>query len=328
MGFSNWSIYQTDAWLGLLEETEQVRPLRLGIFRGEELVGLWAGADFRKGPFRLCGSPMRGWMTAYMGPACDTVEPLGLLKAWCAFLRENGYHHAEVHHPSFTAEVASQAGLEAVPGDTYVGPIPPTEEEILRLFKKSCRESIRKSVRHGVEVEDTDSPAFVDHFYYHIQDVFGKQGLQPTFPKTQVQALWKRLKPTGRLITVWAKREGKVIATEMSIIGNNILHAFAWASLRSAQEHAPNEPVQLLALTLAAQKGCTRHEVCGGGQYKLKFGTHLEPAYAVLYYRNALLPICRKMYAAAMRLRLKRGGFGVQMPPRPPLDVAHHFEPY
>jgi hypothetical protein len=325
-GFPNWSIYQTEAWLGFLEETENVRPLRLGIFKGGELKGLWAGAEFRKGPFRLFGSPMRGWITPYMAAAGNDLEPLELLKAWRVYLLENGYHHAEVRHPTFTGDIAKQAGLNVVEGDTYVSPLPSTEEEILALFKKSCREAIRKSVRHGVEVENTDDPSFIDHFYYHMEDIFGKQGLNPPFPKSQAMALWRRFKPSGQLITVWAKRENKIIATEISIIGNRVLHAFAWASLRAAQEHSPNEPVQLLAMKIAAQKGCVRHEICGGGHYKTKYGAHLEPSCGVLFYRNALLPMGRWLYATMFRLWQKRRGIGAEMPPRPALEVDHKFD--
>jgi CelD/BcsL family acetyltransferase involved in cellulose biosynthesis len=265
-------------------------------------------------------------MTAYMGAAGSGLEPLELLKAWRVFLLESGYHHAEVGHPAFTGEIAKLAGLEALEGDFYVSPLPSTEEEILAQFKKSCREAIRKSVRHGVEVENTDDLSFVDHFYYHIEDVFGKQGLKPSFPKSQVKALWRRFKPTGRLITVWAKRQGKVIATEISIIGNRVLHAYSWASLRSAQEHSPNELVQLLAMKIAAQKGCIRHEICGGGDYKRKFGAHLEPAYRVLFYRNTFLPIGRRIYAGIFSLRQRRKGVGAIMPPRLALEVGHKFD--
>jgi len=326
MNFPNWSIYQTEAWLGILEETENVHPVKLGIFQGDELKGLWPCAELRKGPFRLLGSPMKGWMTAYMGAASEGLNPLELLKAWKAYILENGYHHAEVSHPDLTGDTAKQAKVEFVQGGTYAGPLPSTEEEILAMYKKSCREAIRKSIRHGVEVENTDNPAFVDHFYYHIEDVFGKQGLKPTFPKSQVQVLWKRLKPTGRLITVWAKRNGKIIATEISIIGNRVLNAYGWASLRAEQEHSPNELVQFLAMKIAAQHGCTRHEVCGGGDYKTKFGVRLEPAYRVLFYRNRMLPVMRRLYAMAFRLRQKRKGLGTEMPPRPALEIDHRFD--
>ena len=325
MGFSNWSIYQTEAWLGLIEETENVRLLRLGIYRGEELTGLWPGAEARIGPLKLFGSPMRGWMTAYMGPASNDLDPLELLKAWRIYLLKNGYHHAEVHHPSFTGEIGAQAGFKIIKADSYVSPILSTEEEIIRQFKKSCREAIRKSVRHGVEVENTDDPSFVDHFYYQIEDVFGKQGLKPTFPKSQIEALWRRFKPTGQLITIWAKREGKVIATEISIIGNQALHAYAWASLRCAQEHSPNEPVQLLAMKIAAQRRCIRHEICGGGDYKVKYGACLVPSFSVLYYSNILLPMARQLYGKLLGLKLLRKGAGSLMLPRPALEMGYRF---
>ncbi len=321
----DWSVYQTEAWLDFIQQTQSVSLQKLGIYDGDEIKGIWAGADIRKGPFRLFGSPMKGWTTAYMGPASNGLDSLELLDVWQKFLKKNGYHHAQMCHPAFTDQTAKQAGLQVERGECYESIIPQTEEEILAMFKKSCREAIRKSVRHGVEVEMTDDPAFVDHFYYHLEDVFGKQGLLPTFPKSRIQVLWRTMKPTGRLITIWAKHEGKVVGTEISIIGNKILHAYGWASLRSAQKHSPNEAVQLLALKIAAQKGCVRHEVCGAGSYKKKYGAHPEPVYNLLFYSNGLMPIARQLYAKIFNLRQKRKGVGTAMPPRPALEVDFKF---
>lgn len=326
MQYPNWSIYQTSSWLKFIEKSQGAKPLNLGIFDREEIKGLWPGLQIRKGPFRLFGSPMSGWTTAYMGPAGTGLSPLDLLEAWKSFLMKNGYHHGQVSNPVFTEEVAKQAGLTVYKGDTYSSEIPSTEAEILAMFKKSCREAIRKSVRHGVEVENTDDPAFIDHYYYQVEDVFGKQGIKPTYPKSRIEALWETFKPSNRLITAWAKHEGKVVATSISIIGNKALNAYGWASLRIAQKHSPNEPLQLLVLKTAAQRGCERHEICGGGNYKKKYGANLEGVYNILFYRNNIIPIARQSFSWIYRLQQKRNRVGIKMPARPALNVEHNFE--
>jgi hypothetical protein len=329
----NWSVFQTENWLQFLQETQNVQPLKLGIYAGDRLEGLWAAAEFRKGPFRLVGSPMRGWTTPRMGPAVipdgedgEGADPLFLLAAWRKFLVQHKVDHAETSHPSFTDEAAREEGLEIVRGTTFVCPIPPTEEGILAQFHQSCREAARRSLRRGVTVENTDNPAFVDHFYYQLEDVFGKQGLKPTYPKSRVEALWRLLKPTGHLLTLWALHEGCVIGTAFYLLGNRTLHAYSSASLRVAQKHYPNEPIRLVAMKLAAEKGCVAHDLAGGGEYKRKFGAAPVSRDQLLYHRNFVTRMARGLYAGLFRLRQKRAGVGSPMAPRPPLPASHRFE--
>ena len=239
--YPDWSVFQTNAWLRFIEETQGVHSLRLGIFDGETLLGLWPAAEFRKGPFRPLGSPMKGWVTRRMGPASNGLRATELLESWCRFLKQQGFHHAQVSHPTFTGDLAKGAGLDVAEGMAYVCPIPPTEERILAQFHRSCRYYTRKALGIGVVVEETDDPLLADHFYYQLEDVFGKKGLRPTYPKSLIKTLLSVMRPTGRLQTIWAKFEGKVIGTAINVIGNGVLHALGWASLRSAQDRWPNE---------------------------------------------------------------------------------------
>jgi hypothetical protein len=326
MRYPDWSIYQTQGWLEFIEQTQNVTTLKLGIYANNQLCGLWPAAEFHKGPFRLLGSPMKGWTTPQMGPASKELNAIDLLKAWRRFIQQSGYHHARVSHPIFTADIARQADLTTVEEGTFICPIPTTEEGILAQFHKSCREATRRAFRHGVEVENTSNPSFVDHFYYQLEDVFGKQGLKPTFPKSRVETLWRIMKPTGHLLTIWAKYKGKIIGTGFYLISNKTLYAYSSSSLRSYWKCYPNEPIRLLAMKMAAEKGCIVHDLNGRGSYKAKFGAHLELRYRTLFFRNALLPIARRIYAWIFHLRQRREGFGVVMPPRPALEVGYKFD--
>jgi len=326
MHFPDWSVFQTEAWLKFIEEMQNARPVRLGVYEGGVLRGLWAAAEFHKAFFHILGSPMRGWMTAQMGPAGEGLDPAALLAAWRRFLLESRMDHAECCHPALVGDLAAPLGFEVIERQIYVCPIPSTEEAILAQFHRSCRYYARKALKGGVEVEITDHPAFVDHFYYQLEDVFGKQGVEPSCSKPLIAAFCRIMKPTGRLLTVWAKYEGKVIGTAINVIGNRTLHAFGWASLRSGQEHWPNEPIQLFSMKTAAERGCVRNELPGGGEYKAKYGAQREDRYEILYHRNVLSRVARQVYGGLRQWQLRRGARAAVMPPRPPLPVDHRFE--
>jgi hypothetical protein len=326
LAMPDWRIYQTSAWLRFLEETQGVQPLHLGVFDGDRQVGCWAAAAFSMGPLRLIGSPMRGWTTPYMGPACDNLPAYELLMAWRRYLKKNRIHPAQVDHPRFYLEAGQAAGLTPLEEGTFMCPLPSTEEEILAQFHDSCRKAARRAQRRGVVVENTDNPAFIDHFYYQLEDVFGKQGIRPTYPKSRIQALWNHLKPTGRLLTLWALWEGQVIGTGIYLIGNQWLLSFASSSLRQTQKHFPNEIIRLMSMTMGSAGGCVAYDLSGRGDYKAKFGAHLETYYDWLYYSGRWGHYVRNAYALFRKLRLRRGIRKEVMPPRPPLSVDHVFQ--
>jgi hypothetical protein len=326
----DWMVYQTSPWLRFVCELCRGRALHLGIYADGRLVGHWAAVAFRKGPFRLVGSPMRGWHTPVMGPfgaALAAISASELLCAWRAFLVAAKIHHAEFANPRFDAVADGCEGFEVEQHSTYMCPIPPTEEGILAQFHESCRAAARRALRRGVVVESTDNPAFLNHFYYQLEAVFGKQGLKPTHPKAHFKMLWRHLKPTGRLLTIWAKLEGKIIGTGIYVIGNGVLRGIASSSLRTTQHHYPNEPIRLVAMRIAAEHGCTFHDLAGLGDYKTKFGAHLEPFNELRYYRGAWVKASRKLYAKLLTFRLRRGIVATATPRRPPLEEDYPFEP-
>jgi Acetyltransferase (GNAT) domain len=322
----DWRIFQTSAWLRFIEATQGAKLLRLGVYDAGQLVGCWAAGKLHKGGLRIIGSPMRGWNTPYMGAASHDLPAMELLKAWRRFLENHHIHHAQVTHPRFTHDMGVAVGFRTVQHGTFVCPIPPTEEGILKQFHQSCREATRRARRRGVEVENTDAPTFIDHFYYQLEDVFGKQGMHPTFSKARMATLWRIMKPTGRLLTFWAKLHGNVIATGIYLVGNHWLLSINSSSLRSAQKSYPNELIRLEAMKMGADRGCSFHDLGGRGDYKMKFGTHFEGYHDLLYFTRPWIAWARAAYGTIKLMQLRRGLRKEVMPPRPPLPVEHSFE--
>ena len=165
-----------------------------------------------------------------------------------------------------------------------------------------------------------DNPAFLNHFTTNWKGSLGKQGLKPTHPEAGQlpNASLHHLKPTGRLLT-WAKLEGKIIGTGIYVAGNGVLRRDRLQFLAVHATLYPNEPIRLVAMRIAAEHGCTFHNLAGLGDYKTKFGETGNPQ-QIAYYRGAWVKASRKLYAKLLTFRLRRGIVAAATPRRPPLN--------
>jgi len=116
-----------------------------------------------------------------------------------------------------------------------------------------------------------------------------------------------------------------VIATGIYLVGNHWLLSINSSSLRSAQKSYPNELLRLVAMKAGAERGCVFHDLSGLGDYKVKFGAHIESYYDLLYYKQPWIAWARKGYAAIKSMGMRRGVFEEPLPPRPPLPADHQF---
>jgi len=303
----NWTLYQTAEWQSFLDRLAMGDRICLGLYEEDRLVGVMAAREVRKGPLRFLGSPLPGWNTPYMGFAWLASPPPQevVLPAIARFARENGYGHVEV--------VGLETTFPPTPGwseeraETWIAAIASDPEAVLASYSKSCRKSVRRGLRNGVEPELTDDESFVDIYYRQLEEVFGKRGWVPTYPKERVHALWETLKPTGRLLTAWARQGDRIIATRIDIVGNRMLHSFGSASSQETLRLTPNECLRYHVMSWASQNGIARYDMSGRGDYKEKFNGTLV-AHTRYMRSSRLLRLARSSAKRYVYWRKGRGG--------------------
>jgi hypothetical protein len=164
----------------------------------------------------VLGSSFPGWTTPYMGfnlvAGVSRADALGAIEklAW----DELKCLHMEVSDPYFKVEDGEALEFTVQFYTSYRTDLTKSEEEIFNGMDSACRRCVRKAEKSGVTIEEAHDLAFADEYYEQLKDVFGKQGLVPTYHVERVRALIKNLEPTGRLLLVRARDpEGKCIAT-------------------------------------------------------------------------------------------------------------------
>lgn len=307
--FRDRTVFQTREWIQFVRQTQNATPLLVELREGRDVVGYFTGLTFTKLGVRVLGSSFPGWTTPYMGfnlhpgvarsSALAEVEKLAWGPLKCL--------HMEVSDPYFLPEDGEALGFALDFYISYRTDLTRSEEEIFDSMESACRRCIRKAEKSGLTIEDAHDPGFADDYYEQLKDVFGKQGLVPTYKVDRVRALIKHLEPTGRLLLVRVRdAQNKCIATGIFPGFNRIAEFWGNASFRSSQALRPNEYIHWYAMRHWKRRGIETYDWGGGGKYKEKYGCvlHKVPWFSKSRYEfvSRLRHEAKKMFERRQRL--------------------------
>ncbi|HEX8362141.1 MAG TPA: GNAT family N-acetyltransferase [Longimicrobium sp.] len=295
------TLFHESAWLDHVQSIHPRGQLRYFEIRdGAELVGLHCALRITKMGIAIHGSPLGGTGTNFMGPlvraGTDTRE---VVRGLTRLFGPRHFLHLEVSHPSLDRAMMVEEGFQVQENVTHLCPLPGTEDAAWASLRGEARNRVRKAERAGVVVERTDDPAVVDHFFDQFGEVYGKQGMAVPFGPERPRSLYENLHRAGRLLPIWAKKDGEVLAAGLFPFDERCI--YFWGAASWIRHHAlcPNEALQWGVMKFAVERGIPLYNMCGGqSQFKNKFGGQDVPY--LTFYRSALpfLETARNLYRA------------------------------
>lgn len=274
-GYESRDVFHRRAWLDYLAESRDARIALWAIRNRTGIVGYFCGGVVRKGPFRILGSPLRGWGTNSMGPVIDAdVDQAGLLRAWDELALAERFAMVEVEHALLADSGFRAHAYEAVPGATYVVALSTGDpDRMWRALDSTCRNRIRKARREGLTVEDTPDPAVADEFYDQYFALMQRKGLVPPYPRETARLLVRHLRDAELLFALRVRdAAGRVIATGLFPHDDRSVYFWGGASWHDSRDLCPNDLLHWELMRLAASRGLRRYNMCGDGPFKKKFG--------------------------------------------------------
>jgi hypothetical protein len=274
--FPDAEVFQTAAWIRFLAESHRARPVLATLCDGSDIVGYFAGMAVRKLGVKIVGSPFVGWTTDFMGiRLLDGVSRRRAVEALDRYAFEKLHClHLEFADRQLGADDLDGMNYRTHSSISYLVDLKPNEDAIYQGFSStSCRYRIRKATKEGVVIEEAGDEAFADDYYAQLQDVFAKQKLVPTYGPDRLRLLMKHLLPTGRLLLLRARGpNGACIGTGIFLGFKKTAYFWGNASWREYQHFCPNEVMHWHAIRYWKQRGMEVYDLCGGGDYKRKYG--------------------------------------------------------
>ncbi len=269
------TIFQSPRWISFLVATQRGEPMCLLVSEHGRAVGYFTGMIVTRLGFRILGSPFPGWSTGYMGfNLAEGVERGCVLREFIRF----AFHdlrcvHTEVMDRSLVW--SDMEGYISTFGEErgYEIDLRCPENQIFSRMTHQCRTNIRKASRSGVIIEEAADAGFADEYYDQLLDVFSKQKMIPTYPKSRVKELVRTFAGQPGVVLLRARdRSGLCIASAILLCKGTLAYLWGAASYRHSQFLRPNELLYWTAIQRARELGMNVFDMGGDGEYKRKYG--------------------------------------------------------
>jgi hypothetical protein len=268
-------LFHCKVWLDYLAASRGVEIRFWAIREGSQTIGYFCGGVLRKGPFRILGSPLKGWGTNFMGPVLNSASAHDkLLTAMDSLAAAEHLAMIELEYRGAPEEAYGAADYEPVRSWTFlVNLVPGDSDAMWQALDSTCRNRIRKAMKAELTFEDSDDPAIADEFYDQYTDLMRHKGLVPSYPRHHPRLLFQYLKKADLLFALRIRdKTGRILATGLFPHDDRTMYFWGGASWQAGRQLCPNEFLHWSAMTLAAKRGLLTYNTCGHGQFKSKFG--------------------------------------------------------
>jgi predicted N-acyltransferase len=309
-GYESGTLYHSSGWLSFLEHTQDARVIVEPFSDG--LDGYHVAALVRKGPFQILGSPLPGWTTVRMGPLFNRngTDQSALAAEIGDFGKRHKISMFELVSWQLDDSVMIEDGWSGQPDHTMVVPLPSTHQELWDdRLKSTCRNRIRKAQKNGLTVEIGLDDKLVDDVWDRVDAIFRHQDLVVSYDKARIQALYDELAPRDRVVGVRViAPDGHLAACGIFPFDDKCIYFWAGASRPEDRALVPNELMHYELMCHAIDRGITSYDMCGGGDYKKKFGAERVDTQRWLRYYNPLAKYGRATVSKVVRTRQKLAG--------------------
>ncbi len=290
-------------WINFLENSFQLKRLLLGIFKDNQIVGVFPTLVTRRGPFKIWGSPLRGWGTAFMGPL---VEKELLEEVMLGFDRLLGKLRIDYVEFCFSQEegiprdVLNSKGYVCEPAFTWILDLTGGEQKLWAGLGDKGRNVVRKALKNQVTIVEPVGADWVEEFYPMLTESLRKHGTSPGKSREVYYKLQDFL-GTNRLKILLAQQEGKTIAGGVFPFYKGTVYFWSGGSHTEYDRLAPNNLLQWHLIKWASRNGLKRYDMYGKGipsidRFKSSFGSR-EASYS-RYWKaaNPLIRVARDAY--------------------------------
>ncbi len=282
------SIFCTPRWDAFLHKTYQAKKHFIGIYDQSELICLWPAYMVRKGPFRILGSPLRGWFTPWMDPVFSSDIPDSdresirrqALTAFDRYGDEKRFDYVECASRLTTDSVMKALDYQPMQKATAILDISPEPETLLKTFSKTCRKRIKRACKYGCTVKDISSLDFVPELWQMTLDVYGRKGIGPAHNPHIIKCILETHMKSGHLFCLGVFRKEKLIAIGVQARHQTKMIDLFRATYRDCYNYFPYYLMYWHLFELAREKGVRHFNMMGvdpqnPDQFKMSFHPQL-----------------------------------------------------
>jgi hypothetical protein len=283
------SLYHMPEWFNVLQDGFGVSTGKIVSERESEVVAILPVFFKKKFGIRLCGSPLRGTFTEFMGPrfrdglekedeALIFLEQVKALKKMNLSYIEIGVDGGLSRHFEDMLSKLSDEGFVYQERPSLVVDLSEGIDSVWGKFQGRARNMIRKAQKNGVicQVEQLDR-TLVEEYYRMVSLTFQRQNLAMPHPIEAYFALSQHLEKKGNIIFISARKDGILVSGGMFLIDRHRMVFHSGSSTKLGYDLAASSLVQWAAINEGYLRGLVSYDLGGIGidsidKFKQSFG--------------------------------------------------------
>ncbi len=163
---------------------------------------------------------------------------------------------------SFLRSSGAVAGKTLFTPTTFWIDLTPSEEELLKSFHSKTRYNIRVAQKHGVIVEEDNSPEAFEKYLQLTKETSQRQGFYAHSEKYH-RLMWEILHPAGIAKLLTAKYQGEIITTWILFVWKDFLYYPYGASTDKHKNVMANNLMMWEAIRLGKNLGLKTFDLWG-----------------------------------------------------------------
>jgi len=310
--FRNRYLFHQKAWLEYVGACQNAEIRFWSIREGCRTVGYFPGGIIRKGPYRILGSPLKGWCTNFMGPIfLDGFEHDAFLRALNELAKREQFAMVEIEQPALHEQAFVTHGFEPVSCHNIVVRLEPHQPgKMWERLDSKVRTKVRKAKRSGLKAELTADPGIAEVYYEQFSMRLIEKKYSPPYGLRNAQLLCEHLMPRDLILAICVRDpQGQIVATALYPHDEETLYGWGRSSRSDAWKFAANEYVQWTAMELAASRGLKFYNMGSYGRFFGKFGGNLQDVVRWHKFYSKTARLARSGYEVFHRKQIRLRGW-------------------
>ena len=309
--FDQFTVFHMMPWMQAVASTFDLSVVLTAVLSAGVCVAVWPAFEMRRGPFRVMGSPLPGWSTAYLGPLfASKIDVAGVLSAFMdhSRFRRPAYFACKVLDQRAPVDLMAHGFSVVLKYDTYRLDLNRHEDELWSNLRRECRNHVRKAQKSGVETRWEADGSFLDEFWSMSVETFAKANVKPTYNRRLIGEIWRRLHAAGQVQALSAFHQNERVATALLLEDGHTRYYWGGASYLRFRHLSAHNLLQWEAIRDARARGMHTYDFIsttgGPGTFKQSFGPAKVPI-ATHWERcsSRLVGLLKNLYARRLRRR-------------------------
>ena len=182
--YANWvenhpagTLLHTLPWINFICTEQGGMPRIYRIVQNGEFYGYWPFIQVKKGPFKLLGSPLQGWMTQRMGPLLQGPAEPELISALKQLCLKERITYFETASELLKQDMMESSGFFTKIRGTWLLPLSSDLTEQWEKLHYNCKKNIKKAQRNKIEVRQLHDDTYLRPLYDLVVKTYERRGL-------------------------------------------------------------------------------------------------------------------------------------------------------